>query len=127
MEMPKPTEEARQAFSRLVPDHPGVVAKPMFGQPAAFVNGNMFCGLFGDGLVLRLGEPHRATLLAAGGSDFEPMPGRKMTGYVLMPPAWRGKAKQAEGWVAAALEATAKLPAKQPKAKPAAKKATARK
>ena len=111
MEMPKPTEEARQAFSRLVPDHPGVVAKPMFGQPRQ-------AGVVGvlDGQAF-----------AAGGSDFEPMPGRKMTGYVLMPPAWRGKAKQAEGWVAAALEATAKLPAKQPKAKPAAKKATARK
>ena len=42
--MPKPSEEAKAAFSRLVPDEPAVTLKPMFGQLSAFVNGTCFAG-----------------------------------------------------------------------------------
>src|SRR6202030_316110 len=56
MKMPKPSEAAKVAFSKLVADEPAVTLKPMFGQLSAFVNGNMFCGIFGEELMVRLPE-----------------------------------------------------------------------
>ena len=117
MSMPKPSDAAKQAFSALVPQRTGVTTKPMFGNLAAFVNGNMFAGLFGDDLFVRVGDADRATLLAAGGRDFEPMPGRPMKGYVMLAPGWRQDATKAEKWIATALTGIARLPAKQAKAK----------
>ena len=52
--MPKPSEHAKAAFTKLVPDEPAVNMRPMFGNLAAFVNGNMFTGLFGEDLFVRL-------------------------------------------------------------------------
>ena len=46
MQIPKPTDADRDRFRALVPDEPGVETKPMFGNLGAFVNGNMFMGLF---------------------------------------------------------------------------------
>jgi hypothetical protein len=54
MKMPKPSEEAKAALARIVPDEPAVTLKPMFGQLSGFVNGNMFVGIFGEDLFVRL-------------------------------------------------------------------------
>ncbi len=113
MKMPKPSEGAKAAFARIVPDEPAVTIKPMFGQVSAFVNGNMFCGIFGDELMVRLPEDEIAKVKKQGGRDFEPMPGHKMGGYVIVPGDWRQKPPAA--LIKRALEATRKLPAKKPK------------
>lgn len=52
MKIPKPTEDDRVRFRTLVPDDTGVEIKPMFGNLGAFVNGNMFMGLFGSDVGL---------------------------------------------------------------------------
>ena len=57
MEMPKPTEADRTAFRKLVADEPDVDVKPMFGNLSAFVNGNMFMGLFGSDIGVKLRAP----------------------------------------------------------------------
>src|SRR5258708_25177748 len=88
--MRKPSDEAKAAFSKLVPDEPAVTLKPMFGQLSAFVNGNMFCGIFGDELMVRLPDAEIAAVKKQGGRDFEPMAGHKMGGYVVVPGDWRG-------------------------------------
>src|SRR5256885_13440337 len=80
MKMPKPSEEAKAAFARVVPDEPAVTIKPMFGQMSAFVNGNMFCGIFGEDFFVRLPEEEIARVKKSGGRDFEPMAGHKMGG-----------------------------------------------
>src|SRR5258708_18208707 len=87
--MRKPSDEAKAAFSKLVPDEPAVTLKPMFGQLSAFVNGNMFCGIFGDELMVRLPDAEIAAVKTQGGRDFEPMAGHKMGGYVIVPGDWR--------------------------------------
>ena len=124
MAMPRPSEDAKAAFSKLVPDEPAVTLKPMFGQLSAFVNGNMFCGIFGDELLVRLPEAEIETVKKQGGRDFEPMAGHKMGGYVIVPGNWRAKPPTA--LVKRALEVTRKMPAKAPaktaKAKAAAKR-----
>src|SRR5579859_5188732 len=115
MKLPRPSEEAKAAFARLVPDAPAVTLKPMFGQLSAFVNGNMFCGLFGDDLVVRLPELEIAKVKQQGGRDFEPMAGRKMGGYVMVPGDWRAKPAPAAALIKRALTVTAGMPAKAPK------------
>ena len=130
--MPKPSEDAKAAFSKLVPSEPAVAMRPMFGNLAAFVNGNMFAGLFGEDLFVRLPDEQSASIRKQGGRDFEPMPGHAMSGYVTVPTTWRSKPTPTKAWIAAALVFARALPPKVPGAKkaaakkPAAKKATGR-
>src|ERR1700730_466581 len=104
--MPKPSEDAKAAFSKLVPAEPAVTMRPMFGNLAAFVNGNMFAGLFGEDLFVRLADDHSASVRRQGGRDLEPMPGRAMSGYVTVPSSWRSKPEGAKAWIKIALEQT---------------------
>lgn len=114
MEMPKPTEEDKERFRALVPDDARVEVKPMFGNLGAFVNGNMFMGLFGADVGLKLDEADRATLAAEGGGPFGPAE-RPMGGYVTLPPGW--SPAQAEEWVATSLATVGALPPKKAKKK----------
>jgi TfoX/Sxy family transcriptional regulator of competence genes len=119
MEMPKPTDADRERFHALVPDAPGVETKPMFGNLGAFVNGNMFLGLFGSDIGLKLEEPDRSKLAASPGAGPFGPEGRPMGGYVSLPPDWT--ARTAKRWVAKALATASALPPKLPKPKKAAK------
>jgi TfoX/Sxy family transcriptional regulator of competence genes len=120
MKMPKPDEGSKAAFAKVVPDEPGITLKPMFGQMSGFVNGNMFVGIFGDELILRLPEDEIARVKKSGGRDFEPMAGHKMGGYVLYGGEWKSKPPHA--LIKRALEEARKMPAKTAKKKVAAKK-----
>ena len=120
--MPKPSEGAKAAFTKLVPAEPTVTLRPMFGNLAAFVNGNMFAGLFGEDLFVRLSDEDSARVRKAGGRNFEPMPGRAMTGYVTVPGTWRTKPADTKGWINTALERTRQMPPKAAKTKTAAKR-----
>jgi TfoX/Sxy family transcriptional regulator of competence genes len=120
--LPKPSEEAKAAFSELIPDEPAVTLKPMFGNLSAFVNGNMFAGLFGEDLLVRLPEPEIAAVKKQGGRDFEPMPGRVMRGYVILPKTWRTEPDPAVVLIKRSLALTRTMPAKAPKEAPAKKR-----
>lgn len=119
MDMPKPTDDDKELFRSLVPDDPRVGVKPMFGNLGAFVNGNMFMGLFGSSIGVKLSEADRETLLAEEGAGPFGPPQRPMGGYVSLPPAWRTDPAKAEGWIATSLEHVGSAPAKT---KPAKKK-----
>jgi TfoX/Sxy family transcriptional regulator of competence genes len=127
MKLPRPTEDAKAAFTKLVPDEPAITLKPMFGQLSAFVNGNMFCGLFGDDLVVRLPEAEITAVKEQGGRDFEPMAGHKMGGYVMVPGSWRSKPAPAVALIKRSLAVTRAMPAKKPQSKTPGKKTTAKK
>jgi len=121
MEMPKPSDDDKARFTALVPDAPGVEVKPMFGNLGAFVNGNMFMGVFGADVGLKLAEADRDALLAQpGAGPFGPSE-RPMSGYVTLPAAW--SARKATPWITKALDHVAALPPKQPKKKAVKKKA----
>lgn len=120
-QMPKPAEAAKTAFVELVPPHAGVSTRPMFGNQAAFVNGNMFAGLFGDRLFVRLSDTDRTTLMQEGGFDFEPMPGRAMKGYTVLPDGWIADTEGSARWVEAAFRFTVALPVKEKKPKKGAR------
>ena len=120
MKMPKPTDDDRARFEALVPDAPGVAVKPMFGNLGAFVNGNMFMGLFGSSVGLRLPEADRAKLLAEPGAEPFGPPDRPLGSYASLPPDW--SARKAKRWVDTALADAAALPPKAKKAMKAKKK-----
>lgn len=100
------------AFAVALAEMAGAERRQMFGFPAAFVNGNLFTGLFGDRWFVRLPDDALAELASRGGSGFEPMPGRAMKGYLAMPadiladPVERGR------WLDRAFAHVAGLPPK---------------
>jgi TfoX/Sxy family transcriptional regulator of competence genes len=103
-------------FESVVPYMPGVVAKPMFGYPACFVNGHMFMGLHQEDMIVRLSEADRKDALAIGGTRiFEPMPGRPMKEYVALAPQLLEDRDQVRAWVAKAVAYGNALPGKAPK------------
>src|SRR5919199_3247003 len=116
--MPKPSSTALTAFESMVPDSPHVSKRPMFGNRAAFVNGNMFAGLYGEDLFVRLPADRLEELYVTGGKPFEPMPGRGMRGYGCVHPGWIEEPAGAASWVAEALEFTSQLPAKESTSRP---------
>jgi TfoX/Sxy family transcriptional regulator of competence genes len=89
----------------------------MFGYPCAFVNGNMFAGLFQTGLFVRLSEPEREQFLRIKGSTrFEPLPGRVMREYVTAPADMMHHPGVAAEWIRRAYVYASSLPARQRKA-----------
>src|SRR5712691_3903522 len=89
-----------ERFATALPAHLDIVRKPMFGYPAAFANGNMVCGLFQDSVVVRLGKEGASQAVSEDRAEqFAPMPGRVMTGYVLVPAADALDAKALAAWL----------------------------
>jgi hypothetical protein len=66
MKIPKPTESARALFASLVPNDDRVQVKPMFGNLGAFINGNVFIGVFGADVGVKLGTYRRACAARTG-------------------------------------------------------------
>src|SRR6266436_8545238 len=103
-------------FRTLVPDDTRVTVRPMFGNISAFVNGNMFFGIFGNDLFVRLSIEDREVLLKnKGASMLEPMKGKPMKDYVVVPTTWRNRPETLNSWISKALEWSSKLPPKRTK------------
>ena len=109
MKIPKPTADDRARFASLVPHDARVEVKPMFGNLGAFVNGNMFMGLFGPDVGVKLDDTGQGALSRAGGGPFGPAE-RPMGGYVSLPTTLTET--EAKAWVATSLEYVSALPQK---------------
>jgi TfoX/Sxy family transcriptional regulator of competence genes len=115
MQMPKHSDEAKARFRSLVKDAPGVEVKPMFGSLGAFVNGNMFAGLFGQNVGVKLDEAGLEELRAQPGSGPFGPEGRPMGGYLSLPVELDDEAQSA--WLDRARDHVATLPPKVKKPK----------
>jgi TfoX/Sxy family transcriptional regulator of competence genes len=91
--------------------------KKMFGYPAYFSNGNMFVGVHGDKLFLRLSEADAAEIKKdyPDVTAFEPMPGRAMKGYVILPKSLYSDDTAFTEWLNKSMNYTAELPPKKAK------------
>ena len=67
--MPRPDAETKAFFDSMLPADQRVTVRPMFGNVAGFVNGNMCMGLFGSDFFLRLSEEDRLSLLGEEGAS----------------------------------------------------------
>ena len=116
MPFPRPDEISKAFFQSILPDDPRILVRPMFGNFAGFVNGNMFLGLFGSDIFVRLSQADRAQLLEEEGASIpEPMPERRMKEYVTIPKAWRQEPDRASSWVIRSLQWVGAMPEKKAK------------
>jgi TfoX/Sxy family transcriptional regulator of competence genes len=109
VKMPKATDADKDRFRGLmesVAAVPDIEVKPMFGQLGAFVNGNMFAGLFGSTIGVKLDQDAATQLQALGGGPFGPEE-RPMGGYTTIPDG-----ADAEAWAERAAAHVATLPPK---------------
>jgi len=116
MEWVKAPQEMIDRFDAMLPKRPEIERRKMFGYPNALVNGNMFCGLFADSMFVRLAEEQRHLLLAVEGAHMlEPMPGRAMREYVVVPASILHDDTQLRSWMDHAFEFALALPPKERK------------
>lgn len=102
MALPKPGTDTTRRFDALAEDFVarGATRGQMFGMPILKQKGKVFCGTFGDAMTFKLGpEDLEKARRAKGVEPFEPMRGRAMKEWVLVPlehaRRWRPLAEQA--------------------------------
>lgn len=105
----KAAPELLARFEELVEVVPEVDRKLVFGCPSCLVGGNMFFGVHPVGLFVKLPPDAGAELLADGGVPFEPMPGRAMGGFFVLPSG------DGADWVRRSYDYALTLPPKKPK------------
>ncbi len=116
LKIPRPDKESVDLFQSLVPKDDQVTVRPMFGNISAFLNGNMFFGVFGKDLFVRLSSEDQLELLKNKGSSMlEPMKGKPMKDYVVLPRTWRARPEILRSWISKSLEWSSELPAKKAK------------
>ena len=111
-----------QLFEALQPEVGGTPRR-MFGYPCAFENGQLYSGLFGDGLFVRLSEADKSALLELpGAAPMAPM-GRPSKHFTLLPPSMLEDEEAVKGWMRRGLAHARTMPPKAPRAsKPSAPK-----
>jgi TfoX/Sxy family transcriptional regulator of competence genes len=108
--------ESVAAFETATSGLSGAEPRKMFGYSCVFANGNMFSGLHEAGMVLRLPDEHRAEFLRLKGAEqFEPMPGRVMREYVVVPKMLLNAPEKLRAWVEKCLAYVSSLPTKPKK------------
>jgi len=123
----KSPQELVDTFDAVFPPSDRAERRSMFGYPCGFVGGNMFTGLHESRMIVRLPEAERKKLTELGGAVFEPMPGRAMREYVVVPPAILASKQQLRKWVDKAFAYASELPEKEKTAAKGAKPAKAAK
>ena len=113
--MPKPDPDLLQRMEGLLDTLPAK-KRLMFGTAAWFADSNkqMFAGIWGDRVNVRVGKDTVRELVDTGRVDpFEPMPGRPMKEYVLLTAASVSDDAGLQSWVERGLEFAESLPAKR--------------
>ncbi len=103
-------------FTESLPDDGRIERRRMFGYPSVFIGGNMCAGLFQDQIFARLSVQDRAAL-PGGGAPFEPMPGRPMKDYTLIPDDTIADEEALAAVLAKAVAFTGSMPMKEKKPK----------
>jgi hypothetical protein len=109
----KSPAELAERFAAVLDGYPAATRKKMFGYPAAFVGGNLATSLFAERWVVRLPEAEIEAAKAAGAGSFEPVPGKPMKAFVLVPPADVSDDAAIRGWVERGLAHAGSMPAKK--------------
>jgi hypothetical protein len=105
--------ELVERFGAVLDGYPHAARRKMFGYPAAFVGGNLATSLFHDRWVVRLPAADVEAARSAGAGSFEPVPGRPMKGFVLVPAGDVADDRAIRGWVERGLAHAASMPAKK--------------
>jgi hypothetical protein len=113
MKWKKANSEKMALFDSLLPDNPRLEKRKLFGYPCAFTNGNMFCGMHGDHIVVRLPQARRDELVKKGWTQNEPTLGYIMKEYLVIPETALKEKKTARAVLAESFEYVFKLAPKK--------------
>lgn len=93
--------------------------KMMFGSQVYFVNNNMMSGVHQDDIFTRLSEQDKEDIFASydEASPFEPMKGRTMKQYVMLPESLYNDSEKLDEWLERSYRYVSSLPLKEPKKK----------
>jgi TfoX/Sxy family transcriptional regulator of competence genes len=105
-------EDLELRILAIVDDWPGTTARKMFGGVCHLLHGNMFCGVWREFLILRLGEAGAAGALAQPGTRVFDVTGRPMKGWVMVEPSRLAGREALAGWLEQAREFALTLPPK---------------
>jgi len=90
----------------------GTEAKKMFGGVCHLMDGNMFCGVWKDFLILRIGQEQATAALKEKNVRVFDVTGRPMKGWVMVAPKAIGDDAALKDWLALARRFARTLPAK---------------
>lgn len=96
----------------LVGEMPGMTEKKMFGTLVFLFQGNMSCGVYGDGLIVRMSPEDSAAALAEPGTRVPEMGGRPMKNWVMVDPDHVADDGDLDGWIQRGALYAKSLPAK---------------
>ncbi len=114
----KAPRELIDFFAEAMKYLPEAEPRKMFGYPCAFANGQMFTGLFEDTMFLRLSDTDReAFRTLEGARPFEPVAGRPMREYTVIPAAMLHDLPTLDAWLARSFNYAKSLPTKEKKKK----------
>jgi TfoX/Sxy family transcriptional regulator of competence genes len=97
----------------IVGDGPELSERKMFGGIAFMLNGNMFCGITRDDLMVRVGPDRFEEALASPATRLMDFTGRPMKGMAFVGPEGYASDGQLRGWVEQTLEYVRSLPPKR--------------
>jgi hypothetical protein len=107
-------EELVLLFNDITKSLPGAEQRKMFGYPCCFRNGHLLAGLFQDKMFVRLSVGDLAEFLALDGTGlFEPMPGRPMREYAVLPARLHQARAELLSWLERSLVYVETLPPKE--------------
>jgi hypothetical protein len=127
----KSSDMAVKRFIEALPDAAMGGRRKMFGYEACFVNGGFWAGMYQDEIVIKLPpELKDATKALAGAAPFDPMGGRPMKSWWVIPrkvsESPKALGELLTSTFAAVAAGAAPKKTKKPAAKKAAKKAKAK-
>ena len=106
-------EKLADRIRGIVGERPDLTERKMFGGLAFLLNGNMFCGITRDDLMVRVGPERFEEALAKPGARPMDFTGRPMNGMVFIGPEGYVEDKALQGWVQQKLDYAQTLPAKK--------------
>ena len=92
-------EKIESRIKQIVSSWKNTDSKKMFGGICHLLNGNMFCGVYKDFLILRLGEKNAENALASPFVRPFDITGRPMKGWVMVEQEGFKSDKELEAWL----------------------------
>ena len=105
-------EKLEKRIKKIVSKWKGTDDKKMFGGVCHLLNGNMFCGVHKDFLILRLGQEKSEEALELPHTRPFDITGRKMKGWVMLVADGYKSDNELKSWLAEAKQFVKTLPKK---------------
>ena len=105
-------EELDERIKEVVARWKNTTSKKMFGGVCHLINGNMFCGVHKDSLILRLGEETAAKAMTAAHVGPFDITGKPMKGWVMVAGEGYKSKEDLRTWLEKAKKFAGSLPVK---------------